>query len=108
MPTEAMLRVLAESLSVLKSVIEVMPALDEMMKKGDGRDKAQTSTSDLHEATVAASKWTTDDIVQMHNLCVEAYQRTPGRSSAKGYNGETLDGTGEILPPLGGKKGSKT
>ncbi|MAL41011.1 MAG: hypothetical protein CMO04_14130 [Thalassospira sp.] len=109
----AMIRTIGESVSVLKSIADVMPTLDRMLVGRDGeslheealQDKTGSASDKASEKARAEGKenalcWSSDMMVEIHNLC--AQNRKSGQAHAKAIRRYDIDPEpdNDIFPPL--------
>lgn len=104
----AMVKTIGDSVNVLKSIAEIMPVLERMLVARDGegvheegrREVQPRSSESKSKPGDSALCWSSDMMVEIHNLC--AQNRQSGASHPKAVNGYGSDPEpdNDILPPL--------
>ena len=105
----AMIRAIGDSVAVLKSIVEIMPALERLISvnSGDAAARGTTDTSDQpglgklppKKPLTNTSGWSSDALVEIHNLCAES-RRTSSASLASGTVYDSTDDVFEkVIPP---------
>lgn len=105
----AMVKTIGDSVTVLKSIADIMPVIERMLtgRHGEGLheeirqpDKAAAPDHGASEARNSGLCWSSDMMVEIHNLC--AQNRQCGQAYAKAIRRYDIDADpgNDILPPL--------
>ncbi len=105
----AMVKTIGDSVNVLKSIAEIMPVLERMLAARDGegiheeahRPERQCSKSEgSPNQSGAGLCWSSDMMVEIHNLCAQNRQTCPTHPKAVNGYGSDPEPDNDILPPL--------
>lgn len=105
----AMIRAIGDSVAVLKSIVDIMPALERLISLNSGIETKRSDPKTLQhrvsekllpkQPLTNNRGWSSDAMVEMHNLCAES-RRTPSinRASSNVYDrkDEVPD---NVIPP---------
>lgn len=105
----AMVKTIGDSVTVLKSIADIMPVLERMLAGRDGegiheeahRPDPQTLSDCGHTQSEDSTRcWSSDVMVEIHNLCAQNRQSGPAHAKAIRRYGTDPEPENDILPPL--------
>jgi hypothetical protein len=105
----AMIRAIGDSVAVLKSIVDIMPALERLISVNSGLEAKRRDPKTIEHQTSEKlppkrpltnnNGWSADAMIEMHNMCAESRRKPAGKPTLNEVYEHKDDSTDNVIPP---------